>query len=143
MEVPMSDMTRRNVLAAGVIGVAGVAAAGCSSSEDTSTADATTGATPADTAEPSPASGGDALVAAADVPVGGGVIVDSDGQYVGLSAVCPHQNCLVSEVSDQKITCPCHGSQFSVADGSVVRGPATSGLAPIDVQSDGDQIVLG
>lgn len=150
----MSDMTRRNVLAAGVIGVAGVAVTGCSSSEDTTTTEATADATPADTPEPSPASGGEALVAAADVPVGGGVIVDSgqtkvvvtqptEGQYVGLSAVCPHQNCLVSEVSDQTITCPCHGSQFSVADGSVVRGPATSGLAPIDVQADGDQIVLG
>ena len=95
---------------------------------------------------------GTVLGMTSDVPVGGGKIYTAakvvvtqptEGQYVGLSAVCPHQNCLVSEVADQTITCPCHGSQFSVADGSVVRGPATSGLAPIDVQADGDQIVLG
>ena len=44
-------------------------------------------------------------------------------QFVGLSAVCPHQGCLVNEVADQVIVCPCHGSQFSITDGSVVQGP--------------------
>lgn len=64
-------------------------------------------------------------------------------QYVGLSAVCPHQGCLVNEVADQVIVCPCHGSQFSITDGSVVQGPAMTGLSPVPVVVDGDQIVLG
>lgn len=148
----MSELTRRNVLAAGTIGVAGVALVGCSSGEDTSPTPPPAGETTP--AQASPATSGEALVAAAEVPLEGGVIVDS-GQtkvvitqpqrddFVGLSAVCPHQGCLVNEVADQTITCPCHGSQFSIADGSVVNGPATTGLTPVPVKVDGDQIVLG
>jgi Rieske Fe-S protein len=62
---------------------------------------------------------------------------------VGLSAVCPHQNCLVNEVTDQKIICPCHGSEFSITDGAVIQGPATSGLSSVAVSVNGDQVVLG
>jgi Rieske Fe-S protein len=65
------------------------------------------------------------------------------GEYVGLSAVCPHQGCLVNQIENQVIVCPCHGSQFSIVDGSVVQGPATTGLESIPVEVAGDQIVLG
>ncbi len=148
----MSQMSRRNVLAAGAVGVAGVALVGCSSGDDTSTSEPTDQAT--EPAQTSPAAAGEALVATADVPVDSGVIVDAGEtkvvvtqpqaeQYVGLSAVCPHQGCLVNEVTDQVIVCPCHGSQFSITDGSVVQGPAMTGLSPVPVVVDGDQIVLG
>ena len=148
----MSDLTRRNVLAAGVVGVAGVALVGCSSGDDTATSETTPPAT--EPTEASPATTGEALVAAAEVPLKGGVILDSGQtkvvvtqpqpeQFVGLSAVCPHQGCLVNEVTDQVIMCPCHGSQFSITDGAVVQGPATTGLSPVPVKVDGDQIVLG
>ena len=63
-------------------------------------------------------------------------------QYVGLSAVCPHQGCLVSQVTNQKIICPCHGSQFSITDGAVIQGPAQTGLPSVPVEHTGDQIVL-
>jgi Rieske Fe-S protein len=146
----MTDLTRRNVLAAGALGVAGVSLAACSSGEETTTTPADDGgASP----QASPAASGEALVAAADVPLEGGVIIDSGqtkvvvtqpqaDQYVGLSAVCPHQGCLVNEVVDATIVCPCHGSQFSITDGAVIQGPATSGLASVPVELDGDQIVL-
>lgn len=102
----------------------------------------------------SPATSGEGLVAVADVPLEGGVIVDSgqtkvvvtqptQDDFVGLSAVCTHQGCLVNEVTDQRILCPCHGSQFSITDGSVLQGPATSPLPPVAVKVDGDQVVLG
>ncbi len=146
----MTDLTRRNVLAASALGVAGVTLAACSSGDEPSTPGAEdAGATP----QASPAASGEALVAAAEVPLEGGVIIES-GQtkvvvtqpqsqdYVGLSAVCPHQGCLVNEVVDAKIICPCHGSQFSITDGAVIQGPATSGLASVPVKLDGDQIVL-
>ncbi len=150
----MSDPTRRNVLAAGALGVAGVAIAGCSSGEDPGS----TGQSPATapSAAPSsaaPAASGAALIAAADVPLEGGVIIDSGqtkvvitqpqpNEFVGLSAVCPHQGCLVNKVSDSVIMCPCHGSQFAIADGAVVQGPAQTGLTSVPVKLDGDQIVL-
>ncbi|WP_197283603.1 Rieske (2Fe-2S) protein [Mycobacterium sp. Marseille-P9652] len=73
----------------------------------------------------------------ADVPVGGGVILaDQDtvvtqpqpGQFRAFSATCTHLGCQVERVSDGTIKCPCHGSQYSVTDGSVVRGPAPKPL---------------
>jgi Rieske Fe-S protein len=147
----MADLTRRNVLTAGTIGVAGVALVGCSSGDDTATtptADSSAGP------ETSPAQTGQEVTAVSDVPVDGGIIVDSGetkmvvtqptaGEYVGLSAVCPHQGCLVNQIENQVIICPCHGSQFSIVDGSVVQGPATTGLESIPVEVSGDQIVLG
>ena len=93
-----------------------------------------------------------ALAAVADVPVGGGVIVPeppivivqpSEGAILGYTAVCPHQGCLVSEVTDNTIICACHQSVFSAEDGAVISGPAQTGLASADVQIDGDYVVLG
>ena len=90
------------------------------------------------------------LVAAADVPVGGGVVLGeqkvvvtqpAEGEFKAFSAICTHQGCPVGEVADGKIVCPCHGSQFSVEDGSVVNGPATSPLEAIDVAVKGGQVV--
>jgi nitrite reductase/ring-hydroxylating ferredoxin subunit len=145
------DVTRRNVLAVGALGAAGVALTACSSgdSEPQPTSDAGASQT-----GPSPAATGTALVATSEVPVDSGVIVDAgetkvvvtqptSGEFVGLSAVCPHQSCLVNQVEGQTISCPCHGSQFSITDGAVIQGPATTGLSPVAVAVEGDQVVLG
>ena len=40
----------------------------------------------------------------------------------------------------ESIDCTCHGSKFSVQDGSVLNGPATTGLTPVTVKVDGGQI---
>ncbi len=52
---------------------------------------------------------------------------------VAFDATCTHQGCLVNAVARGTIRCPCHGSQFAVADGSVVFGPAALPLAPFAV----------
>jgi Rieske Fe-S protein len=39
------------------------------------------------------------------------------------------------------INCPCHGSKFSVASGSVVAGPAPVLLAAVGVKVQGTSIV--
>jgi Rieske Fe-S protein len=76
-------------------------------------------------------------VAAADVPVGGGVVLAAQnvvvtqpkaGTFAAFGTTCPHQGCSVNEVSDGLIKCPCHGSEFRIADGSVANGPAKKGL---------------
>ena len=48
----------------------------------------------------------------------------AEGEFKAFSAACAHQGCLVSSVSDGTIDCSCHGSKFSIEDGSVVQGPA-------------------
>ena len=63
------------------------------------------------------------------------------GSYKAFTAVCTHQGCIVSTVADGTIDCPCHGSKFSVKDGSVVNGPAPSPLAPVAIKVQGTSIV--
>ncbi len=99
------------------------------------------------------ATSGQALVALADVPVGGGTVVDGpDGPVVvvrptadevrAFSAVCTHQGTTVGAPQGGTITCPNHGSQFAAATGEVTRGPAARPLPPIPVTVQGDQVVL-
>lgn len=95
-------------------------------------------------------SAGGGLVATADVPVGSGVILEqekvvvtqlSEGQFQAFTAVCTHQSCTVGSISEERISCPCHGSAYSVRDGSVLNGPATRPLREIPVAVEGDQVV--
>jgi Rieske Fe-S protein len=99
--------------------------------------------------EPADDSGGQ-LVATADVPVGGGVVLDpekvvvtqpSEGEFKAFTSVCTHQGCVVAAVADNEIACPCHGSLFSAEDGSVITGPATAPLTAIEVKVQGQGVV--
>ncbi|MEV6716075.1 Rieske (2Fe-2S) protein [Lentzea sp. NPDC051208] len=97
---------------------------------------------------------GTALVALADVPEGGGAVVDAPGgkkivvarisatEVKAFDATCPHQGSMVAEPSGGTITCPSHGSQFDASDGAVKKGPATTGLRAVAVKVNGDQVVL-
>ena len=42
---------------------------------------------------------------------------------------------------DETINCTCHGSKFSIEDGSVEGGPSPSGLEAIDITVEDDRIV--
>ena len=53
--------------------------------------------------------------------------------------MCTHKGCTVGG-DGGLILCPCHGSKFSIEDGSRQAGPAQSGLAPKNIAVDGDQI---
>jgi Rieske Fe-S protein len=84
-----------------------------------------------------------------EVPVGGGKIFAGDkvvvtqpteGDFKAFSAICTHQQCVVSEIKGEDIDCTCHGSKFSITDGSVVRGPATKPLAALKVTVKGSDI---
>ncbi|QMU70782.1 Rieske (2Fe-2S) protein [Streptacidiphilus sp. P02-A3a] len=105
------------------------------------------------TAEPGGGASGSAaapqgLTATSAVPVGGGLVFKAQkvvvtqptpGEFKCFTAVCTHQGCIVGSVADGLITCPCHGSQYRVADGSVARGPAPTALAAQAITvSDGE-----
>lgn len=122
------NTTRRTLLcgAAAVLAAGGtVAVTGCSSSSSGSSSSSDKSATPVE------------VGAAADVPVGGGkvfreqkivVTQPTAGQYKAFSAKCTHAGCIVDQVKDAQIQCPCHGSRFAIADGSVQDGPAPTPL---------------
>lgn len=74
-----------------------------------------------------------ASVPVAQVPVGGGTILNNApyvvtqptaGQFKAFSKICTHQRCPVQEIQGRDIVCLCHGSEFSIVDGAVDRGPA-------------------
>ena len=90
------------------------------------------------------------LASTSDVPVGGGTILTDKkivitqphaGTFDAFTAVCTHLGCIVTTVSGGTINCPCHGSKFSINNGSVVNGPATSPLAPINIKVQGTSII--
>lgn len=60
-------------------------------------------------------------------------------QVFALSNRCTHQGAPlhkgpVRTGSPQTVTCPLHGSTFQLADGRVMRGPATTPLPAFDVR---------
>jgi thiosulfate dehydrogenase [quinone] large subunit len=62
------------------------------------------------------------------------VIHTSTGEFVGYDAVCPHTGCTVGYSNTAKvIVCPCHGSEFQVANGDVIVGPAPHGLLKLKI----------
>ena len=155
METEHVDVQRRTILTAGGLVLAGGALAACGGADSTATEAATgapaTGApaTPATESPTTPVSG--ALASVSEIPVGGGVIVPEPpivitqpvaGTFKAFTAICPHQGCLVSEVAENQIVCPCHGSLFSAEDGAVVQGPAVEGLTAASIAVQGDSIVL-
>ena len=158
METDQVDLQRRTVLTAGGLVLAGGALAACGGG-GSATTEATTGASasraPAaatPTTAPATAPTADALASISQIPVGGGVIVPEPpivitqpvaGTFKAFTAICPHQGCLVAEVAENEIVCPCHGSLFSAEDGAVVQGPAEEGLTPASILVQGDSIVLG
>ena len=89
------------------------------------------------------------LAKTTDIPVGGGKILTDkkivitepqSGTFKAFTAVCTHQGCIVDTVSGGTINCPCHGSRFSIANGSVVNGPAASPLPAVSIKVQGTSI---
>jgi Rieske Fe-S protein len=86
-----------------------------------------------------------------EIPVGEGKIFDQSqvvvtqpvkGTFKAFSSTCTHQGCQVTTVANGTIDCPCHGSKYSVKDGSVVAGPAPRPLPPKQITVSGDSITL-
>ena len=152
--------TRRCVLlGAGAVGATAVlAACGTSSTTNTNGTGFTNDPAPAGSAEAGGGStsgggntgstGGSALASVADVPEGGGIIAGdlvitqpTAGTFKAFSKVCTHAGCDVNKVDGGVISCPCHGSKFSIDTGEPTAGPAKKALPETKVKADGDNIV--
>jgi Rieske Fe-S protein len=161
-EPEIAPAASRRALIAGVGAAAAVVVAGCSTynannggvdaGAPTTTSPAAGGGTSAGGGGSASAAAPAALATTAQIPVDGGKILadkkivitqPAAGSFKAFTAVCTHQGCTVGSISGGAIHCPCHGSAFSIKDGSVVNGPAASPLAPIAIKVDGTSIVQG
>jgi Rieske Fe-S protein len=131
-------LSRRSLLLGGGAGFGALALAGCGGGGDIP--------------QLTGIASGEVLVALADVPVGGGYLLEVDGRRVVITqptsgtvaafdATCPHAGCTVRP-TDDGLGCPCHGSAFDPATGDVLQGPAASPLTPVGVAVRGDDVVL-
>ena len=64
------------------------------------------------------------------------------GEFKVFSAVCTHMGCIVNQIADGRIDCPCHGSEYSITDGAVLAGPAPKPLPAKPIKVTGDSIFL-
>jgi nitrite reductase/ring-hydroxylating ferredoxin subunit len=83
--------------------------------------------------------GGSALVRSSS----GTFLVARTGQdsFTALTAICTHENCTITDVSNQAYVCPCHGSRFSQT-GQVQNGPATRALRSFATRFAGDVVTI-
>jgi Rieske Fe-S protein len=148
---------RRTVLkGALVVGVAAPFLVACGSSDASNSANeppASSGGGTSDAGSGggSGSSGGAVLATTNDIPEGSGEIFHDDGivvtqpkpgEFKGFTDICTHMGCPVHDVTST-INCNCHGSQYSITDGSVVTGPATQALAAKPIVVKGTNISLG
>jgi Rieske Fe-S protein len=145
---PRRDHHLRRVSRRTVLGGAGAVGAGVAAT----TALAACGAVGAQSTAAPKRTGPVTLGPTSDVPVGGGKIYAEQvvvvtqpaaGTFKCFSATCTHAGCLLHNVSGGTINCTCHGSQFSITDGSVTRRPAEQPLPAEQITVAGGQITLG
>lgn len=143
MDIHLRPTSRRTVLGgAGVAALAvgsGFALSGCS--QDSPGPSGQSGPSGQQSAA------GPVSVPSSEVTVGSGKVAGAfivaqpvAGEYKAYSNICPHQGCAVSLIKEGKAVCPCHGSEFKLADGSRVAGPAKTGLTAATVEQDGDSL---
>lgn len=115
------------------------------------TAAATAGCS-ATTSPGAPPAGNRAVDPGADsIPVGGGKILENAsfvrpqptaGEFKAFTKMCTHQGCPVSAIEGAEIVCHCHGARFSIADGSVLNGPATKLLKAAKAVVQGADVLV-
>lgn len=144
-------LDRRRVLGcAALFGVSGPLLVACSGSDETSQEPAEGGGGGAESGATA-----EVLVPTADVPVGGGVVLTdvnvvvtqpNEGEFLGFDSRCTHQGRTLGEPQSGIMTCPLHGSQFSIQGDNLVgpNGGAAGTtpdlvLVPVEVQ-DGNVV---
>jgi 3-phenylpropionate/trans-cinnamate dioxygenase ferredoxin component len=69
-------------------------------------------------------------------------IANVGGSFYAFGNVCTHQQCplVKGELEGTTVTCACHGSQFDVTSGAVLRGPAEEPVESYSVIPEGDSL---
>lgn len=71
-------------------------------------------------------------------------IASVGGQLHAFDDTCTHRACSLAKgkLDGTTVTCPCHGSQFDVTTGEVLRGPAQRAVRSRLVQMEGEGLLV-
>jgi len=66
------------------------------------------------------------------------------GHLYAFDDTCTHKGCSLAKgkLEGTMVTCPCHGSQFDVTSGAVLRGPAQQPVRSRPVQVKGEDLLV-
>jgi 3-phenylpropionate/trans-cinnamate dioxygenase ferredoxin subunit len=70
-------------------------------------------------------------------------VASADGHLYAFDDTCTHRGCSLAKgtLHDTTVTCPCHGSQFDVRSGAVLRGPAARPVRSRSVRVEGEDLL--
>lgn len=71
-------------------------------------------------------------------------VSNTQGGVYAIDDTCTHMGCSLANgaLDGTTITCACHGSQFDVTSGAVLRGPARSPVRPHTVEVRGAELYV-
>jgi 3-phenylpropionate/trans-cinnamate dioxygenase ferredoxin component len=71
-------------------------------------------------------------------------LASADGRVYAFDDECTHEGCSLGagELDGTTVTCPCHGSQFDVTSGAVLRGPAERPVRSRAVHVQGEDLLV-
>jgi nitrite reductase/ring-hydroxylating ferredoxin subunit len=71
-------------------------------------------------------------------------VARAGGHLYAFDDTCTHMGCSLAsgKLDGVILTCPCHGSQFDVTSGAVVRGPAHRPVRSRSVEVQGEELLV-
>src|SRR5215471_2263678 len=71
-------------------------------------------------------------------------VAKTGGHLRAFDDTCTHRGCSLArgKLDGTTVTCPCHGSQFDVTSGAVLRGPAERPVRSRSVQIEGEDLLV-
>ena len=70
-------------------------------------------------------------------------VANASGRLYAFDDTCTHTGCSLAngELAGTTVTCACHGSQFDVTSGAVLRGPAQRPVRSHVLQVEHDELL--
>jgi 3-phenylpropionate/trans-cinnamate dioxygenase ferredoxin component len=70
-------------------------------------------------------------------------VANASGHLYAFDDTCTHMGCSLArgELEGTTVTCACHGSQFDVTSGAVLRGPAQRPVRSRPLQVEGEELL--
>jgi nitrite reductase/ring-hydroxylating ferredoxin subunit len=65
-----------------------------------------------------------------------------DGVFYAFGDTCTHMGCSLAggDLEETVVICPCHGSEFDVTSGAVLRGPAREPVETYETRVEGGSL---